>query len=415
MLAWLVLNLSVAALWAQPPAKPTLTEALAQSRSPLVLEGGKLGGEGAGVLSRAILSSRFVLLGEEHFSKEVPQLGEAMCDMIHPDVYAVEVGPNAARYVSGLLKSSDRMTRMQERGRQYPSSMAFLDIKEENELAAHCAASSHNPGFELWGLDQEFVGAAGMLLDAMLATHPGPQSRRAILHAQLQERKAESAARAAGQVELLFLLASTDADLNPLEQAIAADGNTETRSIFREFMDSRHIYQMHLQGLPDSNRVRAEVLKQHFMANYTNFKQRSPQPHVFIKFGAMHTGKGFSFLHQRDLGNLIAEQADLEQAQSLHVLVLGARGVHFYPTGYGKTTVPQPFDLTTDAQWSWLNPALKQQFSQEAGVPPKTMTLFDLRELRFRHLDLTSDWEHVIYSYDLLIIVPEFTAATPIQ
>jgi hypothetical protein len=415
MLICLVLNLLVVTLWAQQTAKPKLAEALAQSRSPLMLEGGKLGGEGASVLSRAIVSSRFVLLGEEHFSKEVPKLGEAMCEIIHPDVYAVEVGPNAARYVSGLLKSSDRMTRMQQQARQYPSSMAFLDIQEENELAAHCAASSHNPGFELWGLDQEFVGSVGMLLDAMLTTHPGPQSRSAILKAQLQARKAESVARAAGQVELLFLLASTDAELKPLEQAIAADGNMATRSILNEFMDSRRIYQIHLQGLADSNRVRAEMLKRHFMADYTNFKHLSPQPRIFIKFGAMHTGKGFSFLHQRDLGNFIAEQADLEQTQSLHILALGARGVHFYPSGYGKATLPQPFDLMNDEQWSWLSPALQQQFSQEAGVSQNTMTLFDLRELRFRHLDLPSDWEHIVYSYDLLIIVPEFTAATPIR
>ena len=415
MLVWLALNLSIAALWAQPDAKPTLAEALAQSRSPLVLEGGKLRGGGAEVLSRAMLSSRFILLGEEHFSKEVPQLGEAICDIIHPDAYAVEVGPDAARFVSGLLKSPDRMSRMQQHGRQYPSSMAFLDIQEENDLAAHCAASSHNPGFELWGLDQEYVGAAGMLLDALLATHPGPQSHRAILQAQLQERKAETTARAAGKVEMLFLLASTDAELKPLEQAIASDGNTATSTIFSEFMDSRRIYQMHLQGLPDSNRVRAELLKRHFSADYTDLEHRKPVSRVFVKFGAMHTGKGFSFLHQRDLGNFIAEQADLEQTRSLHVLVLGARGVHFYPTGYGKSTIPQPFDLKDDPQWSWLNPALQQQFPQEAGVTANTMTMFDLRELRFRHLDLASDWEHIVYSYDLLIIVPEFTAATPIS
>src|ERR1700731_1440410 len=119
-LAWAVLNLSALSLWAQSADKPTLVHALAQSRSPLVLERGALRGQGAEILSRAIASSRFVLLGEEHLSKEVPQLSAAMCDIIHPDVYAVEVGPDAAGYVSNLLRSSDRMARMRQRVEQYP-------------------------------------------------------------------------------------------------------------------------------------------------------------------------------------------------------------------------------------------------------------------------------------------------------
>jgi hypothetical protein len=31
---------------------------------------------------------------------------------MHPDAYAVEVGPSAAAYVNGLLKSSDREVQM---------------------------------------------------------------------------------------------------------------------------------------------------------------------------------------------------------------------------------------------------------------------------------------------------------------
>lgn len=196
---------------------------------------------------------------------------------------------------------------------------------------------------------------------------------------------------------------------------MATDGNDAAKVLLSEFMASRHIYQMHLHGLPDSNMVRAQLLKQHFMADYTRFKAQKPEPRIFIKFGGMHTGKGFSFLHQRDLGNFVAEQADLEQVQSLHVFVMGARGVHAYPSVYGKPVVQQPFDLNTDPQWNWLAPALIQALPQQAGSASNTLTLFDLRQLRFRHLNLPPEWEHIIYSYDLLVLVPEFTAATPIR
>ena len=407
--------LSTVSLFAQVAKQPAFTEALIETRSSLVLSNGSLTGTGAEVLSHAIASSRFVLLGEDHFSREIPQLASAMCDLIHPDAYVVEAGPDATHFVSGLLNSSGRIAKMHERDTVHPSNMAFLDIKEENDLAAHCAASSHNPNFELWGLDQEFVGSAGTLLDAMAAAKPGPQSRRAIALAQAQDRKAQADARASGRVEQLFLLASTDAELQPLQSAIAADGNDVVRNLLSELMASRHIYQMHLQGLPGSNMVRAQLLKRHFMADYTSFKVRNPEPRIFIKFGGMHTGKGFSFLHQRDLGNFIAEQADLEQVQSLHIFAIGARGVHSYPGDYGRAIVPQPFDLKADPVWSWLTPALKQELPQQPKNSNTTFTLFDLRQLRFRDLDLPPEWEHLIYSYDLLVLVSEFTASTTIQ
>jgi hypothetical protein len=61
---------------------------------------------------------------------------------MHPDAYAVEVGPYAAAYVNGLLNSPDRDVQMRERERAHPASMAFLNDEQENNLAATCAAST---------------------------------------------------------------------------------------------------------------------------------------------------------------------------------------------------------------------------------------------------------------------------------
>ena len=107
---------------------------------------------------------------------------------MHPDAYAVEVGPYAARFVGSILSDPNRVPLMAARNKAYPNSMAFLDMREENDLAARCAASSHNPHFALWGLDQEFLGSAGTLLQSMAATNPGPLSRATIAAAQAKER-----------------------------------------------------------------------------------------------------------------------------------------------------------------------------------------------------------------------------------
>jgi hypothetical protein len=409
------------ALLAQNP-KQSFEEALLQSRMQLVLSDGKFSGPGADLLAKAVQQSRFVLLGEDHITREIPQFAAALCDVMHPDAYAVETGPYAAQFVNALLKSPDRISQMAARMKQYPNNMAFLDIRQENDLAAHCAASSNNPNFALWGLDQEFLGAAGTLLAAMAATNPGPISRAAIAAAQKEEQVDAEKARQSGKFEDLYMMASSNADIQALSMAIDADGTAATHDLFHELAISRFIYLQNSEGSADSNLNRAELLKQHFLADYRPFQEQYPQARILFKFGDNHTGKGFSYTHQLDLGDFVAAVADGEQAHSLHMFVLGARGEMFNMPGYGKPLGKQPFVLKDMEDYKWLAPALDDMLPQpapSAGSPLKapstTLTLYDLRTLRFRNLDLPHEWEHVIYSYDLCILLPELTVATPIQ
>jgi hypothetical protein len=405
--------------YAQPQTaskhKQTLEEALVQARAPIVLHDGKLSGQGAAVLNTAVQQSRFVMLGESHMTREIPQFTAALCDIMHPDAYAVEAGPSAAHFVNGLLNKPNRLEMMAQRGRMYPNNMAFLDVREENDLAVHCAASSHNPHFAVWGLDQEFLGSASTLLAAMAGRHPGPQARAAITAAQLKDRSAEGEARRTGDFGKLFLLSATDADVQQLQTAIDEDGTPETRDLLHEFSASHRIYHLNGEGSPDSNLERAELLKQHFLAVYVPFKQQTPAPRIFFKLGDNHTGKGFNYTHELNLGNFIAELAAGEQAQSLHIFVLGARGKSYTVNGYSKPLGQEPFVTTDDPDYKWLAPAVADLLPQPAGIDGTTLTLFDLRQLRYRGLTLPREWEHVIYSYDICILMPELTVGSLIE
>ncbi len=410
-----LLALSIVAPAQAPQPKPTLEEALLQARTSLLLNDGKFSGPGAAVLDTAVQQSRFVLLGEDHITHEIPQVAAALCDTMHPDAYAVEAGPYAARFVGSLLSSPDRIPQMAAREKAYPDNMAFLDIREENDLAAHCAASSRNPHFALWGLDQEFLGSAGTLLQEMAATNPGPLSRAAIAAAQARNQAAEPLARSTGKYGKLFLSASTDADIQALQSAFDKDGNATTRDLLHEFTLSRTIYHLNAEGSPDANLIRSQLLKQHFLADYLPFKQQTPAPRILFKFGDNHTGKGFDGNHQLDLGNFIAELAAGEQAQSLHLLVLGARGMHYNIAGYGKPLGQEPFTISDDPGYKWAALAVSNLVPPDPATPGTQLTLFDLRQLRYRNLDLPPQWEHAIYSYDLLILIPELSVASYIR
>jgi hypothetical protein len=106
--AALLIALSLTAQAQTTPApNPTLEQALLQSRTSLLLNDGKFSGPGAAVLDTAIQQSRFVLLGEDHITREIPPIAAAVCDIMHPDAYAVEAGPYATRFVASLLAASN--------------------------------------------------------------------------------------------------------------------------------------------------------------------------------------------------------------------------------------------------------------------------------------------------------------------
>ena len=140
-----------------------------------------------------------------------------------------------------------------------------------------------------------------------------------------------------------------------------------------------------------------------------------PEARVLFKFGDFHMYKGFNVLHQRDLGNFVAELADGEKAQSLHILVLGARGIHAAFGGYAKPLAHEPFVMTDDPDYKWLAPAIADLLPQPAGSSGETLTLFDLRTLAFAGSSLSPEWERVVYGYDLFVLIPELTPGSAIE
>lgn len=399
---------------AEPAARPDFESALDSARRSLTMSNGGFSDPGGKVLASALADARFVLIGEDHYSREIPAFTVALCNSIKPDAYAVEAGPLAAEFVTGLLGRPDRLTQLGAHMKVYPNSVAFLDGREENDAAAQCAKASSNKAFAVWGLDQEFLGAAGMLLDAMQVAKPGPKSLAAIAALKTREEAADKQARQSGNPGEALMISASAEDLQPLSAALAIDGNDEARRVFNEFATSNRIYRLNSEGSPDSNRVRAELFKQHFLTAYEPLKKITPNARVLFKFGANHSGKGFSPLHVLDIGNFVAEWADTEAAQTLHILVLGARGEHGAYAGYAKPIGKEAFNMAEYAGYEWLKPALERVLPQPSAGNGAQLTLFDLRTLRFRGIDLPPDWSRIAYSYDLLVLIPQLSAASTV-
>ena len=143
-------------------------------------------------------------------------------------------------------------------------------------------------------------------------------------------------------------------------------------------------------------------MKHNFLVDYERAAAQGQRQRVLLKFGDWHLYKGLNPLHERDLGNFLAEFADGRNTTALHILVLGAKGTHALYAGYDRPLKFEPFVMDQDEDYRWIKAAVD---AQRAG----SWTLFDLRKLRFKHLDMSADWERVIYGYDLLVLIPELT------
>ncbi len=367
------------------------------------------------MLSQAVTEARYVLIGEDHLTREVPRFTSAVCDLMAKQgllALAMEVGPLAAQFVTGTLSQPDRLARMATLQKRYPSSVAFVDFAKENDLVEHASKAAGGSSFQFWGLDQEFFGAGGWLLDEVLATKPGPQATAALQRLQTQEQQAAAQAQKTGDPGKLFLFVAKDAELAGAAALLQKEGSPAANTLFHELVVSHEIYLKNSQGDQEANAQRARLLKEHLHQRLEAAAVAGQKGKVLVKFGALHLYKGFNPLSQRDLGNYVAEVADGQGTRSLHIAVFGAKGTHIGFAGYGRSPATEPFVLADVEDFRWLKPMLDGQVQT-----PGAWTLYDLRRLRFQGLGsaMNADIKSLIYGYDLLVIIPELTPGEAIH
>ncbi len=400
--------LCVASAHAETVAPLTFADRLAQAGSPLTVRPDGFSGPGAAILSEAVGASRYVLIGESHFSREIPAFTSNVCRLMAPGgltAMVVETGPEAARAVNARMRAPDREQQISAFLTAYPDVMAFLNSRAEGQTVADCAAVA-GPDFTLWGLDQEFLGVSGYLFEQMLASGPGPLARAQIEALAQQEQTAAKAALASGSPMDLYLLKADEATLDAAGTAIDKDGGDRAKALFAALRETRAIYQASQSGRGDPNGRRARLMKRTLAAHFAE----APQARVLMKFGALHLYKGYNPLGQRDVGNFVAELADGQDVKSLNLIVVGARGEGAGYNGVGRPMKVYTFDATTDKDSDWRKDVMS---ARPAGTAAGDWILVDLRRLRSKDMQaLTPEWRDLIRGYDLAVVAPELSPST---
>lgn len=273
-------------------------------------------------------------------------------------------------------------------------------------MVAACAHASNRGRFHLWGLDYNFEGASGWLIDKMLAARPGPDAHAALLQLKADDEEDDAQAKASGKFSDLFLASEkSEAEIARAKPSIDRDGGLDVQLTFAHLLTSYAIYREFLVDVAASDVMRAKLLKQNFMKAMRQVPVSERSNKVIVKFGDSHLFKGMNDHHNLNLGNYIAEAAEMEGQSSLHICVLGAGGTVSALTGYGQPTHIEADTTASEFTYRWMAPFVAAQV-------PGGWTLYDLRALRTQPLGpLDSGIRRMLDGYDLLVIVPGFTAA----
>lgn len=357
------------------------------------LKDGQLAGPGAELLIEEGRRASFFVLGERHLRNEVPGLAGALLTELRPHGYgafAVETGEAIADFAETSFREDDGKA-LADLLRSRPFTAAFIDHAHEFELLGEAVGL----GYELWGLDQVFVGGARFNLARLVELAPDEAARthaeQALERANAGfEKFAESGDKSHG-----FLAAAGAEAYDELRDAF--EGVPAALRIIDELQTSGQIYRLYDEGENYvSNHQRIQLLKRHLIEQ---LEQTERDTKVFMKIGGIHGVRGYTRLNQLDLGNSAAELGLLRGGGSIHVFVeaidmVDADGESKRIVGDGHPFAPIAAAMPDSEDWvvtdlRKLRPVFHRDENAEA------------------HPDL-AEW---VWQYDLVVLTREFTPA----
>ncbi len=394
-------------------AQDTLTaENLRPYTYLFALSQGKMNGDGASIWKQIVVESDFVLLGEKHQSSQLGHLTSALLPILAESGFqnfAVEVGPNAAEKLEKLASpTTSTQAQMKAFTKKYANKTFFkmpINFFHGHEDAAFLQ-KARELNFDLWGLDQELYYSVEFLLDDLLEYKKNSADYKKIrrLHSKAMKRykwlNLKEDLNKKVQRNCLLL---EDEEINNFFGAFAAKDEF-AQNIIVALKKSWQIYCDNEQRkYKRANRVRAEYMKERFLANYKKAENRGSFPKVFLKMGDLHLTSGTTSLGVDDIGSYVfdlAKEKNLKATNIRHIR-------RFYKSKNKLIDYPN-----SNIEWvKYWRPFV------EVGERDKWV-IIDLRPFRdpLAKGELkTTEWTaYDINHYDFILISPEDTRVRPL-
>ena len=362
-----------------------------QHQLSMSVSGKGFAGPGWEFLSRRVAEARYVLVGEDHFTNEIPLFVEAVAEVEPFEAFYIEVDPWSTRIIERSILQLETSERQAFR-REYGDLYSFYALEPEYRLLKKLVEG----GAALLGSDQVVMYADRLIFQDWLAKTDNERARAIYERVVTESRQHLEAFLEHPEEpkfsEIYFMTPAFSADLESLSQLRLSD---EEHAIIDAMQRSVDIY------ATLSHRKRVQLIKHHLMADYPRWIGKR----TLFKYGANHLARGESFLTVEDIGNLVANLAEAHYQESFHVMILGESGAQASPfRGFPDSPVnPEGFYL------KHLQPFFRL-------TPEGNWSVFDLVPLRraLEKGELALDNTNLIRSlkgFDALVLIPAVTPA----
>ncbi|HVT33096.1 MAG TPA: hypothetical protein VHE32_10635 [Rhodanobacteraceae bacterium] len=385
---WLLLFLSTAAL--ADTSDADFNTAVDAHRYAIHVDGSTLGGEGAKRILDEGRTADFFLFGENHGAHEIAAFADALYLGTSTDGsrrLVTEIGPATATELETMLRDGSYRSYLAEG--VHLLSVPFFFWEDELPLAEN-VVKANPPGVPaIWGLDQEFVAGAPVVLHRLDALATTDAERNAIA----------SARRSAFWNPLLFGMGS-DGPVKALRDAFGTSANAEARKLTEEIELGFRLYKEQSDGgdWKWSNERRETLMMDHFL-DYVQ-KAGGDPGRLFFKLGAFHLMRGESPAVTEALGLRLSRWAADHGKKTVNVFV-DCRGGELRDVVLGRAA---PCDSYLDGDADVFGPHLV-----DSGT-----TLFDLRPLRDLPAlkQMPKRAQRIVANYDWYIAVTNTHAST---
>lgn len=368
--------------------KKKFQETILASRLVVEVRDGSLKGAGGALLQQRAASADFVLIGEEHGVATIADSVRFLFSDIAPLGYrhfAIETDPYMAQRLemqlrAGGVKGLARFLRHEEARLSLP----FYSWSAEAQLAESVVRRSEGGETVLWGLDQVFIGAVGLLLRDVAQQSKLPEAKSI---AGTLADKAKGDLEFLGKVDLK--------QLETLKGLLSVGGEANLAQLVADMIVSAGIYAPFVgrEGMSvyQANLQREQLMKSTFMSHYL----KNGRPKVVFKFGANHLTRGLSPVNVPSLSSFVHEFALTEGKMVFSLLILCGPGTK--AGGFQGEISTCDMDVT------------KEIPEIASHLDPMQPTLFDLagwkgRPKRWEHL--SEAMRRLLWGYDAVMIIP---------
>lgn len=353
-----------------------------------VPQNGGFTGEGWNYIANKVDLSTHVLIGEDHFSNEIPAFIKAIAKHTKFDNFYIELDPFSTEIIAKTFRNFSEEER-KKFNKTYGGLFSFYALKPEYELLEMMMDSGSN----LLGSDQIVMYADRLIFQDILDETKSPEAReifenmiaQSIVHLEKFYEDPKN--------PMYFMTPDFTMQLDLLEKL---DLSAKEYLIIRNMRRSVTIYK------EQNHRDRVQLMLHQLMNDFQKWNTSK----TLFKYGANHMARGESFLHVYDIGNMVANIATSNYQESFHLMIAGESGKVGSPF---KDFPDSPIDIENGFYLSYLKPF----FKITSGDQWHMFNMIPLREtveqnkLQIDNLNLL----RVVKGFDVLVIIPELSPA----